>query len=92
MLLETQPQIEIKYGNFLQSVEILVPFYDILPSLHRSCLPRRLPASHSDIKISFSPEEGLETRKVARSEDWQGKEISTSQSMTTKGIRTSDPE
>jgi hypothetical protein len=75
MLLETQPQIEIIYGNFSQSAEILVPFYDILPSLHRSCLPRRFPVSHSDIKNSFLQEEGLETRKVARFDDWQEKEI-----------------
>jgi hypothetical protein len=72
MLLGTQPQIGIKYGNFSQSV---VPFYDILPSLHGSSLSRRRPASHSDIKNSFSPEEVLETREVARSEDWQGKQI-----------------
>jgi hypothetical protein len=75
MLLETQPQINIKYGNFSQSVEILIPFYDILPSLYRSCLPRRFLVSHSDIKNSFPPEEGLETRRVARSDDWQEKEI-----------------
>jgi hypothetical protein len=60
---------------FSQSVEILVPFYEILPSLHRSCLLRRRPVSHSDIKTSFPPEEGLETRKVARFDDWQGKQI-----------------
>jgi hypothetical protein len=65
----------------------------ILPSLYRSRPPRCRPVSHSDIKISFPPEEGLETRKVVRSDDWQGKDIEyLSEHDPTKVVRTSDPE
>jgi hypothetical protein len=74
-LQETQLQISIKVQDFSQCVNGLVPFNMLGHAAHGSCLPCSLLVCHSSVKSPFPPKKGLETGKVVRSEDWQGKEV-----------------
>jgi hypothetical protein len=68
---ESDVCVENKMRDFLQCVDVLVPFRALRNAPHRSRPPDSLPVGHGSKESSLFPKERAEMGEVARSEDWR---------------------